>query len=813
MIEEILEFAANKNWKPVAELIQNVSTDNIKYEIHNALEGDLPTIKKSNFIRFLITDRISDPRNSLIKDNLILDINSPSTSQPPVPESESEDIIESSHISKIQAIEQFCSLEWDSCVSTRLAAMFVEVSMPKNLRTLLIDKLIDQMNRMQLNELPPLVYQIFLHSRYTDRRRTVSGIVDFFNKLENEFLDVEKIHSEYQENPQKKLVLQVEGTVLLHIHFCVQQDREWGLEILKFVKRGETKRLGSKSSSAENLTPFLLAILLNIGSISSFRDTVFDSIKSLLMVSSRDYSFNLSSNWGSELLPKPKLNVKLAMESISIRESYGWENIILQLTSYVFLLLDYCSGNSSKKLYGKPVSEMASETCKNTLEYIFKSHKFVRPEIVRQMFLKIEENPSSFPYLVSIVCSVLQSNPEMALDLSKSFSNSIEWIINSDEGCREYLISAISPIIVSDPGFTNSIILILRKGLYSSPDGNQNGDQIPSSSNLLNLTSLSTIGAPFESIRNQIPKDSHVILLELVGLLRRSFSQQPEVISHTLLKLNEIVILKAFQNNTEFSSLVCRILHSELLKFYKGPGSFLEIKNSLNSSSSIVYPFPLLLFSFFKAVFSAGESLENSSSFKEGLEMFLDILDKILDTQNHEFGINVSEDSTQETQEMTPLSEGRLQFEPTTRERNGVLSAILVGCYDVLIDLAMDLNSQIQNSSKSKKDILSSILEKLSFDKVLKLFSKRNEIISTIVNYFAKTKPPKSSTSSSGNRRNTSKNLNSDTSSIVSTQISLFFSGSTNPFSSSMFIMLLTEFSPNHSSSQSPALIWLLEST
>ncbi|OMJ21790.1 Fanconi anemia group I protein [Smittium culicis] len=202
-------------------------------------------------------------------------------------------------MTKLHFIESFCEFEWSATTVTRIAAMYVEVSMPKQLRTLVVDKLISHMSKMQLNELPPLVYQIFLHSKQIERKHTISGIVDFFNSLEDTYLNKNSKVSTTQNGPDVKSILQVEGTVLLHIHFCVQQDHEWGTEILKYVKQGKNKRVVSKSSSAQNLSTFLLAMILNVGSISLFKENVFECLKSLLMLSTRDHVYNMSAIWGS----------------------------------------------------------------------------------------------------------------------------------------------------------------------------------------------------------------------------------------------------------------------------------------------------------------------------------------------------------------------------------------------------------------------------------------------------------------------------------------------------------------------------------
>ncbi|PVU89687.1 hypothetical protein BB561_005227 [Smittium simulii] len=169
-------------------------------------------------------------------------------------------------------ISSFCRIDWQNDSYSRISAMFVDVVIDKYQCDLITNKLLNHLLKLPLDELPSIVYQILLLSRNFKKTSIISSIILAFQNLEiaaNASVDdVEEIQS-----ISKKMFYQVEGTVLLHFLFCVQQDHEWGAQIFKYAKKGTTKRF---------------ATILNLSTIPKFKDLSFEHVKNLIMVYSRD---------------------------------------------------------------------------------------------------------------------------------------------------------------------------------------------------------------------------------------------------------------------------------------------------------------------------------------------------------------------------------------------------------------------------------------------------------------------------------------------------------------------------------------------
>ncbi|PVU89715.1 hypothetical protein BB561_005199, partial [Smittium simulii] len=475
-------------------------------------------------------------------------------------------------------ISSFCRIDWQNDSYSRISAMFVDVVIDKYQCDLITNKLLNHLLKLPLDELPSIVYQILLLSRNFKKTSIISSIILAFQNLEiaaNASVDdVEEIQS-----ISKKMFYQVEGTVLLHFLFCVQQDHEWGAQIFKYAKKGTTKRFGTYSTCIESLTTFFLATILNLSTIPKFKDLSFEHVKNLIMVYSRDV-IRLDQNvYARELVIPVTENLINCINSIVSRSAYGWETTIQQLLATIIHTLDYAFGSSSRKLYGAEESKKAIEICGLIIQKILSSHKFIQQEIVQQTFTRLNEQRPSSSCLVKIICNTIQDHPSIAFNCEKCFSESLNCILNSTETDRQALVSSMSPLLKKNAGFYNNFVLMLRKILYSRSNimkrisvlsivdliimFAQFQDNHDLENNNLNNISINLQGSSSKKNAGPIDSSKNLILLELVSLLRRSFTHQYEIISLSLSKLSSVILVSEISNNCEFLETLCRIFHTE----------------------------------------------------------------------------------------------------------------------------------------------------------------------------------------------------------------------------------------------------------
>uniref|UniRef100_A0A3Q3E0E7 FA complementation group I n=1 Tax=Labrus bergylta TaxID=56723 RepID=A0A3Q3E0E7_9LABR len=133
---------------------------------------------------------------------------------------------------KKQLINSLCSSRSGLIRYTILHAW--AISLYKEVLPVFLIKVLRMFTKLDLQEIPPLVYQLLLLSAKGCKKQVLEGIIGYFKeqdiRQEEESLDLE-----VQSIPQDQL-RHVEGTAILHIVFAVRLDHDLGREFLKSIK-------------------------------------------------------------------------------------------------------------------------------------------------------------------------------------------------------------------------------------------------------------------------------------------------------------------------------------------------------------------------------------------------------------------------------------------------------------------------------------------------------------------------------------------------------------------------------------------------
>ena len=132
-----------------------------------------------------------------------------------------------------------------------------------------LDKVFVGMKRVDLQDLPSLVYQLLVLSAMSkgfSKREVIEGIVMFFGS---------KMGSN-----MSSIFRQVEGTVLLHVNFSVKQDLSLGQEVMGLVR-----------SDFRAFNHFTVAILLSVARVRRFSESSLGILKTAVLTAYRDYKF------------------------------------------------------------------------------------------------------------------------------------------------------------------------------------------------------------------------------------------------------------------------------------------------------------------------------------------------------------------------------------------------------------------------------------------------------------------------------------------------------------------------------------------
>lgn len=142
--------------------------------------------------------------------------------------------------------------------------------------SLVAAKIVECLDGMQLEELPPLVYQLLLFATKGHRSEILRGLVAHFDALDRDSADGRDNAMETTEDGDScgpaatqsssrdvSLLRTIEGTIILHFSFAVKQDQELGASFIKMLKK------------AERHSPFCVALALSFAKMHRFSNAVF----------------------------------------------------------------------------------------------------------------------------------------------------------------------------------------------------------------------------------------------------------------------------------------------------------------------------------------------------------------------------------------------------------------------------------------------------------------------------------------------------------------------------------------------------------
>uniref|UniRef100_A0A493TU44 FA complementation group I n=1 Tax=Anas platyrhynchos platyrhynchos TaxID=8840 RepID=A0A493TU44_ANAPP len=126
---------------------------------------------------------------------------------------------------KKQLINTLCSSKWDPQSVIHLANMFRDIPLSGEELQFVVEKVLRMFSKLDLQEIPPLVYQLLLLSAKGSKKTVLEGIIILSLSVDLEVATV----------PLDQL-RHVEGTVILHIISVINLDQDLGEELIKHLK-------------------------------------------------------------------------------------------------------------------------------------------------------------------------------------------------------------------------------------------------------------------------------------------------------------------------------------------------------------------------------------------------------------------------------------------------------------------------------------------------------------------------------------------------------------------------------------------------
>ncbi|XP_059227577.1 Fanconi anemia group I protein isoform X2 [Mustela nigripes] len=617
---------------------------------------------------------------------------------------------------KKQLINTLCSGRWDQQYVIQLTSMFKDVPLAAEEVEFVVEKVLRMFSKLNLQEIPPLVYQLLVLSSKGSRRRALEGIIAFFNELD-------KRHNEEQSGDELLDLVtvpsgelrHVEGTIILHIVFAIKLDCELGRELLKHLKAGQ------QGDFSNNICPFSIALLLSVTRIQRFEEQVFDLLKSLVVKSFKDRQLLQSSKFLQNLVPHRSCVSTMILEVVK-NSVHSWDHVTQGLVEFGFILMD--SYGPKKILDGKSVETSSGlskipnqHACKlgaNILLETFKIHEMIRQEILEQVLNRVVTRASSpISHFLDLLSSIIVYAPLVLQSCSSKITETFDYFSFLPLQTVQGLLKAVQPLLKISMSVRDSLILVLRKAMFASQlDARKSAVAgfllllknfkvlgSLSSSQCSQSISVSQVHVDVHSRYNSVANEA--FCLEIMDSLRRCLGQQADV---------RLMLYEGFydvlRRNSQLANSIMQTLLSQLKQFYEPePDVLPPLKLEaciLTKGDQISLQEPLdhllccvqhcLVWYKSRVMPLQQEEEEEEEEFYQELEDMLEsITSRMIKSELEDFELDKSADFSQST---------------GVGIKNNICASLVMGICEVLIEY----NFSISNFSKNK------------FEEVLSLF-------------------------------------------------------------------------------------------
>ncbi|CAG8563078.1 2562_t:CDS:10 [Ambispora leptoticha] len=460
-------------------------------------------------------------------------------------------------------------LEWDKDNILSIVTMLQDISLTDEQVELVVDKLLRNIDSIELDEIPPIIYQLLLLSRKGHKRVIINGVAEYFNKLAQIFEEDEGSGQKGKEPEASSLssfvnLSLIEGTVIIHITFAVKQDQELGAEYIKYVKSGKTMYL----------TPFNIACLLSIAKIHRFEDTVLDLLKNMIKAHLKNREKLENKIWMSKLFPNnDEVSLSNIFQQIIQKTSFGWDQVTQCLMQLAFVLLDAAVSPLSSGKIGRrarsnmTANDLMTELAIQILLEMFKIHDMVRAEILNQILSRVVSKSSSIGNFLALLEIIVKKAPDALMNYLSKIKEAFDYLSYLSVDIADLLLKAVQPIILLDQSFRDGLMLVLRKCMFAK---NIEGRQIALKGFIQILMIFTQENDDPMILSNNLTSDSvqvqesKALKLEILGILRRTFNQQADI----RLVLHD-GLMRVMDLSETLNSDIFEILHTQFQRYFE----------------------------------------------------------------------------------------------------------------------------------------------------------------------------------------------------------------------------------------------------
>ncbi|KAG0022531.1 hypothetical protein BGZ80_000035 [Entomortierella chlamydospora] len=416
-------------------------------------------------------------------------------------------------------LDRVCTAPWNHKSVLSLATALADVEMEaKQLETAII-KIMKQFKQVDAADLPVLIYNLLLLSSKGHQRLVIRGILEFFDRLNIGGTSVESLRSENPKGAARLAFSElsaIESTVILHFSFAVKQDQELGTELLKHMK------------NFEGMAPLPI--------LEMFCDII------------RKVPFGLE-----QLTPSLVHCGVYIMDSMAPKSP--WTTSDKEVT---------------KKLTPKTPNELGCELGATILAEMFKTQASARTEILDNIMSRIVTKSTSTVFFLNLLENIVKNSSEELEEHLPRIKESLDYLSFLSLTTAVRLMAAVKDVAKVNKPFRDSLILILRKALFSKTLESR---QVALSGFLLLLSpsskpQLSLRSGPSRTGAQGSENDMPGYSMEILGMLRRCLGQQGEVRLSLYTGLMELI-----ETTSSLNTIIFEVLQVHFVQFYDQTGT------------------------------------------------------------------------------------------------------------------------------------------------------------------------------------------------------------------------------------------------
>ncbi|KAG0017878.1 hypothetical protein BGZ82_000628 [Podila clonocystis] len=627
-------------------------------------------------------------------------------------------------------LDRICTAPWNPKSVLPLATVLGDVDMESKQLEMAIVKVMKQFKHIDATDLPHLIYNLLLLSSKGHQRLVLRGILEFFDRLDSGGDMAKCLHSDNARGASRlgfSELSAVQSTVILHFSFAVKQDQELGTELLKHMKSGKSAFL----------SPFSLMCLLTMARVHRFEDSVMDYLKASILNIFKDEERTRKETWVSQyegVSPPPILSMFCA---IIKKIPHGLDQITQSIVQCGVYIMDSMAPtkNVSKRTKLKP-TDYACELGAAILAETFKTQESVRTEILDHIMSRVVTKSASTMYFLNLLETIVKESSEALIEHLPRVKESLDYLSFLSLPTAVRLMAAVKDVAAINRPFRDSLLLILRKALFSK---SLESRQVALSGLLLLLepSAMSQVHTRGGSSRASGDQELEIpgYSMEILGLLRRCLGQQGDIRLSLYIGLMNLV-----ESSPTLVPIVFEILQAQFVHFYDKTGTRLAplkldecVANARTGGEpSLIEPLQFLMSGVVRSLVGIRKAKRRTPRDTIGMDN-----DLVEECQNDLYKLVLGLESTGlEDFELDKTSD----FHMTSNigVRNNMYASLLIGCFESSIEyLVLRQHAQLDQSSNGKATMSSHRRQHSeqgsqpstdSVDLVLHLFTKMRKL-------------------------------------------------------------------------------------